>query len=89
LPFEVELTRRAARSLRKLGQEERKRIGRVPDDLATEPRPPASKRLRGTDDLWRVRTGAYRIVYRVEDDRLLVLVVLVGHRRDVYDQLRR
>jgi mRNA interferase RelE/StbE len=52
--------------------------------LADEPRPVGSKRLAGSDDLYRIRVGAYRVVYRVEDDVLLVLVLKLGHRRDVY-----
>jgi mRNA interferase RelE/StbE len=51
--------------------------------LARDPRPPGAKQLQGRDAL-RVRVGSYRIIYAVKDDELLVLVVAVGHRRDVY-----
>ena len=40
--------------------------------------------LRGADDVWRARVGDYRILYRVEDERLIILVIRIGHRRDVY-----
>ena len=48
------------------------------------PRPHGFEKLNGTDQLYRIRVGDYRIVYAVEDERLLVLVVKVGHRREVY-----
>jgi mRNA interferase RelE/StbE len=52
--------------------------------LSTDPRPPAATQLVGGGGEWRVRTGDYRIVYEIDDGVLLVLVVAVGHRRDVY-----
>mgnify|MGYP001580816136 FL=1 len=54
------------------------------DALAATPRPKGVKKLTGTDDLYRIRVGDYRIVYQIHDDRLIVLVVRIGHRRDVY-----
>ena len=51
--------------------------------LATDPRPPASRPLTGRP-AWRVRVGDYRIIYTIEDDVLLVVVVTLGHRRQVY-----
>jgi mRNA interferase RelE/StbE len=54
--------------------------------LADQPRPSGAKKLAGGDGEWRVRTGDYRIVYEVHDDVLLVLVVAVGHRRDIYQR---
>ena len=52
--------------------------------LAEDPRPPGAKRLAGSEGLHRIRVGDYRVVYAIEDDVLLVLVVRIGHRRDVY-----
>ncbi|MCD4726205.1 MAG: type II toxin-antitoxin system RelE/ParE family toxin, partial [Pirellulales bacterium] len=52
--------------------------------LAKNPRPAGAKMLAGPNRFLRVRVGDYRIIYRVEDDRLVVLVVRVGHRREVY-----
>lgn len=52
--------------------------------LAADPRPPAATRLVGGSGAWRVRTGDYRVVYEVNDGKLLVFVVRVGHRREVY-----
>ena len=52
--------------------------------LATDPRPPGATKLSGREGEWRVRTGDYRVVYEVDDGVLRVLVVAVGHRRDIY-----
>jgi len=52
--------------------------------LAEEPRPPKTKKLKGTGDQWRVRVGDYRIIYQIEDDRLLIVVIRIGHRREIY-----
>ena len=52
--------------------------------LAEEPRPPAAVKMQGPEGYYRVRVGDYRVVYAIEDDVLLVLVVRIGHRREVY-----
>ena len=61
-------------------------VAQVVDALAEQPRPSGAVQLKGTDFL-RVRVRDYRVVYQVNDDILLVLVVRVGHRRDVYRSL--
>ena len=64
-----------------------RRVERAISDLPLNPRPLRSRKLSGATDLWRIRVGDYRLVYRVRDEVLLVLVVAVGHRKDVYDWL--
>lgn len=59
------------------------RILETIDQLAENPRPPDCKKLTGLD-LFRIRVGVYRIIYEVSDDKVIVVVVKVGHRRDVY-----
>ncbi len=54
------------------------------DRLSAAPRPPGAKVLAGPERFYRIRVGDYRIVYRINDDTLSVLVISVGHRRDVY-----
>lgn len=61
----------------------RQQIVRRIEDLATDPRPNGSKKLTG-HDRYRLRQGVYRIVYAVEDDKLVVYIVKVGRRKDVY-----
>ena len=86
MTYRVEFRPAAARELRKLDRTARDRIAKVIALLADEPRPPAAKMLTGDDtpQRWRVRTGAYRVIYSVEDDVLLVLVINVRHRREAY-----
>jgi mRNA interferase RelE/StbE len=52
--------------------------------LETHPRPSGCRKLSGSDDIFRLRLGDYRIIYRVEDEKLVVLVIEIGHRRDIY-----
>lgn len=72
------------KDLRALDDRTRRRIFRAIMALEVNPRPSGAKKLRGESDLWRVRVGNYRILYSVEEARLVVLVVKVGHRREVY-----
>ena len=55
--------------------------------LAGDPRPPGSEKLAGTKNRYRVRQGIWRIVYEIRDSELVIVVVKVGHRRDVYKRL--
>ena len=79
----------AARALERVPQDDRMRLAARVDSLALDSRPVGSRRLRHQRELYRVREGDYRIVYAVEDDRLLVLVMLIGQRGDVYRRLKR
>lgn len=83
--YRIELRPAAVRALRKLDPQVRPRIHGVIALLAQDPRPPAARALQGRPGL-RVRVGDYRIIYTVDDDVLLVVVVALGHRRDVYDR---
>ncbi|HEX3900980.1 MAG TPA: type II toxin-antitoxin system RelE/ParE family toxin [Mycobacteriales bacterium] len=88
MTYRVEVRPAAERALRRLPGSVRDRISKVVTLLAEDPRPPAAKMLVSNDSprLWRVRTGDYRIVYQIYDDVLVVLVVAVGHRREIYDR---
>jgi mRNA interferase RelE/StbE len=82
--YRITLAPSAARQLGKLDPQARRRIQAALELLATEPRPPAATRLVGGSGEWRVRTGDHRIIYEIKDDQLLVLVLRVGHRREIY-----
>jgi mRNA interferase RelE/StbE len=83
--YTVTILPAALRLLRSLPQSVRTRIRGEIDSLAENPRPHGAKSLQGSQKGYlRVRLGDYRIIYRIEDDRLLVVVVGIGHRRDVY-----
>ena len=81
---EVRLARRAARALSALQRREQQRIRAALDLLADNPRPPNCIAMQGEDSVYRVRVGDYRIVYEVLDAVLLVHVVRIGHRREIY-----
>jgi mRNA interferase RelE/StbE len=83
--YAVHISPAAIRALRKLDQQGRRRVQAVIELLAADPRPPACKAMAGQPaGTYRVRSGDYRIVYEVHDDRLVVLVIRIGHRREVY-----
>jgi mRNA interferase RelE/StbE len=83
--YRIELRPAAARALKKLDPPIARRIQGAIALLAEDPRPPSARPLRGRRGL-RVRVGDCRIVYTVQDDVLLVVVVTLGRRRDVYDR---
>lgn len=82
--YRVEVARRAVRAISRLPRAEQQRVRAAIDILAESPRPPGCVALTGEHGVYRVRVGDYRIVYEVRDRILLVQVVRVGHRRDVY-----
>ena len=82
--YTVTIKSSARRALSKLPNDAAERIARAIDELESNPRPHGVKKLAGHENLWRVRVGDYRIVYTIEDNRLLVLVVKIGNRGDVY-----
>ncbi|HET9116032.1 MAG TPA: type II toxin-antitoxin system RelE/ParE family toxin [Gaiellaceae bacterium] len=83
--YKIELRPAAVRALRKLEPPVARRVQGAIALLAEDPRPPASRPLRGRP-AWRVRVGDYRVIYTIEDDVLLVVVVTLGRRRDIYDR---
>lgn len=83
--YRIELRPAALRALRKLDPQVRHRLQGAIALLAQDPRPPAARALQGRPG-FRIRVGDYRIVYTVADDVLLVVVVALGHRREVYDR---
>jgi len=82
--YKVSIKRSVVKEIEAIPQKkERQRIIRRIGQLAEDPRPPGSKKLSGNDK-YRLRQGSYRIVYSIEDKELIVIVVKVGHRKDVY-----
>lgn len=85
MPYTVEVLRRAEKALRAVA--DRKlyhRLREAIDALVIEPRPHGCTKLSGAKNIYRVRVGDHRIIYKIEDDRLLVLIADIGHRRDIY-----
>ena len=83
--FRVEFTTAAAREIRKLDPQIRRRILGGVADLEHDPRPHGCRKLAGYDNAWRIRVGDYRVLYEVTDEQVLVTVVRVAHRRAVYN----
>ena len=86
MSYDVRLAPAAVRQLRKLEPAGRRRVQAAIDLLAAEPRPPSARQLVGGAGEWRVRTGDFRIIYEIHEQQLLVLVIKVGQRRDVYER---
>jgi mRNA interferase RelE/StbE len=76
----------ALRMLSKLDRQVAGRIKIATEALRDDSRPPGAKMLTGSHGLWRIRVGDYRIVYTIDDQRNVVRVAAVGHRRDVYSR---
>jgi mRNA interferase RelE/StbE len=83
--YAVRLAPAAERQLRKFDPQVRRRVQAAIDLLTDNPRPPRAIQLLGGAGEWRVRTGDYRIIYEIDDDTIVVLVLRVGHRGDVYE----
>lgn len=81
--YTVEISKRARQDIAKLGRDLQERVAARLGELTQAPRPAGSKKLVGSE-YWRIRIGDYRVVYSIEDKRLLVLVIRVAHRREVY-----
>lgn len=79
--------RKAERVLKRLEGEMLERIRRAIRELANEPRPPGHKKLTGHENLYRIRVGEWRIIYAIENDRLIVLVLEISPRGGAYRNL--
>ena len=75
------------KDLRKLPKSQLQAIVRKIQALATDPRPVSSIKLQGSENLFRMRHADYRIIYQINDSEVTVLVIKVGHRREVYKDL--
>ncbi|MGH6898166.1 MAG: type II toxin-antitoxin system RelE family toxin [Geminicoccaceae bacterium] len=87
MSYRIEVAPAAERQLRRLDPKMRTRIAARLRPLAENPRPHGAKQLSAPERLWRLRVGAWRVIYQIHDDRLVVLVLRVGHRGEVYRKL--
>lgn len=81
--YGIEFARSAAKELKKLDRSAGKAVMSAIYRLASNPRPAAAKKLVGRPE-WRLRVGDYRVIYDIYDSKLVILVLKVAHRRDVY-----
>lgn len=83
MSYEIIFSRGALKQFEKLSPNIQERIQNQINELAIEPRPRGVKKLED-DDLYRIRVGNYRVIYRIQDDVLLINIIKVKHRREVY-----
>ena len=84
--YSVLLEKAAARFLLQIRDAKLKsRLDEAIESLASDPRPSGCRKLSGTSDRYRIRIGHYRIIYRIDDGKVTVLVLAIGHRREVYE----
>ncbi|MFH0769462.1 MAG: type II toxin-antitoxin system RelE/ParE family toxin [Chloroflexota bacterium] len=84
--YEIELRRRAQRALDRLPKADFQAVIEATKELAQTPRPRGVEKVK-TTGLWRIRQGDYRIIYAIDDDRQTIIIVRVGHRREIYRSL--
>jgi mRNA interferase RelE/StbE len=82
--FRLEWRASAAKELRKIDRQVIPRIVEAVEQLSHEPFPPGAKKLQGTEFIYRIRVGDYRIVYEVDAARVVIIIVRVRHRKEVY-----
>ena len=85
--YRIVITRSAEKDFNVIPFHIIQRITRQIDALAYEPRPRGSKKLKGEPNLWRIRIADYRVVYYIFEDTVLVKIVSISHRKDVYRNL--
>ena len=83
--YAIDIKPSARRELEKLSDSLIARLLRRIEGLSINPRPPGCRKLRGYKDLWRVRVGEYRVIYIIDDDRKIVSITRIAHRREVYE----
>jgi mRNA interferase RelE/StbE len=83
--YTVEVKPSARRELEALADNVLARVIQKLDSLNSAPRPPGCKKLKGYKDQWRIRIGAWRVVYIIDDSAKLVSVTRIAHRREVYE----
>jgi mRNA interferase RelE/StbE len=86
-PYEIEFQPSVRKDFRKLSPDNASRILPKIEELSTDPFPPQSIKLKGSDQLYRIRVGDYRIVYAVDPEASRILIYHVRHRREVYSDL--
>jgi mRNA interferase RelE/StbE len=82
--YRIEFAPLALREFQALPRKLQERLAPKIDGLATNPRPRGVEKLKGSKGQYRIRIGGYRIIYAIEDERLIVLVLRIGHRREVH-----
>ena len=83
MPYEIIIERTARKALNAIQRADQIAIATAIADLADDPRPTGCIKMKGRE-AWRIRVGDYRVIYEIEDEILIISVVTIGHRREVY-----
>jgi len=84
MPYSIRFTSHAQRDFASLDRTFQQRLRRHIDRLGENPFPPGAKKLHAEEPYYRIRVGDYRVIYHVEAQHLVIIVVKIGHRREVY-----
>jgi len=84
LPYEIEFKPSAEKDFSKLERDAQKRILEKIKSLASDPRPRGVEKLSGHKNRWRIRVGRFRIIYQVFEDKLVILVLRIADRKEIY-----
>lgn len=89
MDYTIQIDKLALKALKSLDKSTQQSIIKKIDSLAKNPRPPKSVKIKGQDGIWRIRDKGFRIAYAVIENKLLILVVHIGDRKNFYDYFKR
>lgn len=84
MAYFIEYKKTAIKNLADLPKETAKKIKVAIDDLADNPTPTGYKKLKGLTNAYRIRIGTYRVVYEIHKNEILIFIIKIGHRKDIY-----
>ena len=87
MKYSVEFRPAVLKSIKRLPKKDLQRIKKKIDELVENLPEPTTTKMKGDNSFHKVRSGDYRIIYEIHDDRLVILVVKIGHRKDIYKRL--
>ena len=87
MKYRIEVKRSAAKVLKKISKPDQKRISKAIDNLAENLPNPDTTKMKGNNPFHKIRVGDYRVVYEIQDDVLLILIIKIGHRKEIYRSL--
>ncbi len=82
--YKIKISKRVRKDFRNIPKKDAEKILMLIHHLANNPHPPQSKKLKG-DELYRIRIGVYRVIYEIFENQLIICIVKVGHRKNIYD----
>lgn len=83
--YKIIFSKKVLKELSSLPVKDGKKVVSTIEDLVQDPKPVGSKKLKGSENKYRVRVGDYRIIYSIDDNILTIEIIRIGHRRDVYE----